>query len=78
MKKFFEKCGWGYVAMFAALVLVVILGSACMLVGLLGWFTGECDWAAYLGMSFGFLCTIGALLKFDEVKDEPRRLLSKE
>ena len=30
MKKFFENCGWGYVVIFTALILMIICGAAMM------------------------------------------------
>ena len=39
MKKFFENCGWGYVVVFAALILMIIGGAAMMGVGMWGWLT---------------------------------------
>jgi hypothetical protein len=48
MKKFFENCGWGYVVVFAALILMIICGAAMMGVGMWGWLTAECDVAAVI------------------------------
>lgn len=78
MKKFFEKCGWSYVALFAVLILVIICGAAMLGIGMWGWFTAECDVAATIGMSIGFLSTLYGLYKFDDVKKEVRRLMSKD
>ena len=50
MKKFFENCGWGYVVIFTALILMIICGAAMMGVGMWGWLTAECDVAAGIGM----------------------------
>ena len=78
MKKFFENCGWGYVVVFAALILMVICGAAMMGVGMWGWLTAECDIAAVIGMFVGFSCVIYGLYKFNYVKEEARRLMSED
>ena len=78
MRKFIEVCGWGYVVVMSALVLLQTIGAAALTVSLYGWFQGDCDWAAYLGMALGIAAMLFGGFKFDTIKNEARGLLKDE
>ena len=78
IKNFFEKCGWGYIALFAMLLILIIGGGAMIGISVYGWFTGECDLGAIIGFIVGFMFYIIGFGKFFDVKNEVRRLLSEQ
>ena len=78
MKKAIIVCGWGYVLVFALLVVMVVIGFAAFGIGAYGWLQGDCDWAAYLGMGGGFLAALFAILELDKIGTEMRVMIDEE
>lgn len=68
MKKFFSKNGFGYMVVFAAFVTMILCGAAMLFLGVYGWFTGENDIMAAIGMGVGFLAICGGTMKIVEMR----------
>jgi len=78
MKKFIDACGWGYVFLFVLLTLMITFGFGAFVLGLYGWFQGDYDLIAYIGMGAGFLIGFYGIIKFDKIKDEAKEMIAEE
>lgn len=78
MKNFIKVNGFDCVVYLALLALVQIIGLAMFGLGFYGWFQGDCDIAAALGMGIGFLVLLFGTIQFGEAKEKAKERVRNE